>query len=452
MNQVFLSILNNTLTASWLIAAILILRIFLKKAPKWITCSLWGLAAIRLVLPFQLESIFSLIPSAEVVPADIEYSVTPQIDTGVRIVDHIVNPVIETYFTPDPAASVNPLQIWISVLSILWIVGIVALLCYAFVSYLMLKRKVSASIQIQKKEKIYECDDIKSPFILGVFRPGIYLPSGLDEVTKECVLAHERTHIKRGDHFWKPLGFLILSVYWFHPLCWVAFILLCRDIEYACDERATKHMEKERRADYCQALLDCSVHRKMIAACPVAFGEAGVKERIKSVLNYKKPAFWMIVIAIMACVVVSVCFMTNPAQKIFLKDVEPEELQRIIVFDGNTGQEFVITDEDELTVIVENIQSISVKREKLSLGYSGYRFHMTFVDTTGETITEFILNSEGLIRKDPFFYTSEGGFCYDYIDELERKYTGNMEQDQKNSNERMEALRINTVRKSSYFP
>lgn len=329
MNRVFFEILNNAFAANWLIVAVIILRILLKKTPKWISCLLWGLVALRLVLPFSIESVFSLIPNTSYALATMEYSTSSGTDTDMQIqmVNGVVNPVIANYFTPDPMASANPIQIWIFVLGVVWVIGIVLMLLYALISTLMLKRKVSVSIRLM--DNVYECDEIESPFILGVIRPRIYLPSGMEEVMKECVLAHEKTHLKRGDHFWKPFGFLILAVYWFNPFCWIAYILLCRDIEYACDEKATKDMDKSWRADYCQALLQCSTRRRMISACPVAFGETGVKERIKSVLNYKKPAFWMIVIALVACVIVSVCFMTNPKteEKMnILDDMEDEQI------------------------------------------------------------------------------------------------------------------------------
>jgi beta-lactamase regulating signal transducer with metallopeptidase domain len=436
MNYIFLTVLNNALSVSWLIIAVILIRFVFKKTPKWIMCIMWGLVALRLIMPFaniQLESVFSLIPSAATVPVDIEYSQTPQIDTGIQTINSVVNPILENNFTPVQEASVNPLQIVISIFSIVWICGVVLMLAYLCTSFLVLKKKVAgAECTYFMDEKIYECRSIVSPFILGVLCPKIYFPPNMEEEDKSCVLAHEKAHIKRGDHLWKPLGFLILSIYWFNPLCWAAYILLCRDIEYACDERATKDMDKEQRADYCQVLLDCSTQlksgvsgrtEKIVSSCPVAFGEVGVKGRIKSVIKYRKPALVIVLAALIVCLLAALCFMTNPAKKYFLKNVEPEEVIRISVFDGNNGWGFNITDEDEIAFIVNNIKSIPADRSELSLGYSGYSFRMTFADSKGSTITEFILN-DGSIRKDPFFYILDCGDCFDYLKELEEKYTG----------------------------
>lgn len=313
MNNAFIGVLNNALIASLLIVAVIVARFIIKRAPKWITCALWGLVAMKLVFPFSIESVLSLVPSSKPIPSDIEYSAIPHIETGVHAINQVVNPVLEAKFSPQPEYSVNPLQLVISVCSSVWIIGIICLLIYLLISYLILRKKVAASQNIY--ENVYICDEVSSPFILGTVKPRIYLPSGLSADTIECVLEHERTHLKRCDHFWKPLGFIILSVYWFNPLCWVAYMLLCKDIELACDEKVTKDKDKNWKANYCQALLDCNVQRRIIAACPVAFGEVSVKERIKSVLNYKKPAFWIVLTAIVISVIVAVCFMTSPAGK-----------------------------------------------------------------------------------------------------------------------------------------
>lgn len=316
MSEVFLKLLNMSITASWLILAVVIIRPLLKKAPKWINCVLWALVAIRLVCPFSFESALSLIPSSETIPYDIAMQNAPTIETGISSVNQVINPIIADSFTSDPLNSANPLQILIPVASIVWLMGMVLLLLYALISYLRLKKSVEASIVL--KDNIMACDEVKSPFILGIMKPVIYVPSFMSGETLECVLNHEAAHIKRHDHWWKPLGYLLLTVYWFNPLCWLAYILLCRDIEMACDEKVIRDMDRDEKAAYSQVLLNCNFPRKKIAACPLAFGEIGVKERVKSVLNYKKPAFWIIVVAVIACVAVTVCFMTNP------KDNEPD--------------------------------------------------------------------------------------------------------------------------------
>lgn len=310
MNHVFIQILNNSLIASLLILAVMIVRLMIKRAPKWFSCVLWGLVAIKLVLPFSIESVFSLVPSSQPIPSDIEYSAIPHIDSGVEVINRVVNPVIEKNFTPQEVVSVNPLQIVIMVCSVVWIAGMIALLMYSFLSYLLLKKKVAASRKINGN--VYVCDEVVTPFILGVLRPRIYLPTGVSDETMECILEHEKAHLKRMDYVWKPLGFGILAVYWFHPLCWVAYVLHCKDIELACDEKVTRDKDKEWKATYCQALLDCNTQRRIIAVCPIAFGEVSVKDRVKSVLNYKKPAFWIVAAAIVVSIIVVVCFMTNP--------------------------------------------------------------------------------------------------------------------------------------------
>ncbi len=317
MSKVFLDVLNLSFTAGWLIIAVILIRVILKRAPKRMRCLLWGLVALRLAVPFHIESALSLVPSADTIPADIEYAKVPQVDTGVPAINTVLNPVMEQSFSPAPAASANPLQILIPICAVVWLAGIGIMLLYALFSFVLLKRKVAASVLLQ--ENIYVCDEVKSPFILGIVRPKIYLPSEIGQAggtesssMRDCVLQHERTHLRRGDHFWKPLGFAILCVYWFHPLCWIAYMLFCKDIEFACDEKATKDMDDSLRADYCQALLNCSSHGRKRIVCPVAFGEVGVKDRVKSILNYKKPAFWMILLSIAAAIVVVICFMTNP--------------------------------------------------------------------------------------------------------------------------------------------
>ena len=310
MDKLFITIVNNGLVASWIILAVIVLRKLLNRIPKWVNCLLWGLVAIRLAIPFSIESIFSLIPSAKPVPADIEYAKIPKIDSGMHAVNMVINPVLENHFAVKEIASVNPIQVIIFISSYIWMIGVIGLLIYAFVSFIMLKRQEKNAQAIDKG--IFRSDTIDSPFILGFVKPSIYIPDYLDDEAYICVTEHEKAHIKRGDFIWKPFGFLILSVYWFNPLCWFAYIMLCKDIEYACDEKVTKDKDKNWKATYCQVLLDCSSKRKMIAACPVAFGEVSVKDRIKFVIRYKKPTLGMIVLAFVACIVVGICFLTNP--------------------------------------------------------------------------------------------------------------------------------------------
>ena len=311
MSGIFLKLLNLSISASWLVLVVLALRLVLKRAPKWVNVLLWGMVALRLMLPFSIESALSLIPSAETVsPEVVQFDPAPTITSGVTIIDNAVNPSLSESFAAAPLASVNPLYVWIYLAGWVWLIGLAAMLAYALVSYLRLRRRVSASIPLW--ENIYVCDEVPSPFILGIVRPRIYLPSALDEAQRGSVLSHERAHLARRDHWWKPLGFALLAVYWFNPLLWLAYTLLCRDIELACDERVLRGMDAGQIKDYSSALLACSVPRRMLAACPLAFGEVGVGARVKNALRYKKPAFWIVAASVIVCIVVAVCFLTNP--------------------------------------------------------------------------------------------------------------------------------------------
>ena len=310
MSAVFLKIINMSISASWLVLAVMLIRLVLKKAPKWISVLLWGFVAVRLLCPLSIESICSLIPSAETVSPGIMLDRTPALETGIGSVNNIVNPVISELFTPNPTDSMNPLQLWVPLAAIVWIVGIVAMLIYTAVSYGLLRRRVATAVLL--KDNVFQSENVDSPFVLGIVKPRIYLPFHMNEQEITHVIAHETAHICRRDHWWKPVGFMLLTLHWFNPLMWLGYILLCRDIELACDEKVIKEMDNENRADYTQALVDCSVNRRRIAACPLAFGEVGVKERVKTVLNYKKPAFWLVVAAVVVCAVVAVCFLTDP--------------------------------------------------------------------------------------------------------------------------------------------
>ena len=313
MEGVFIKLLNLSIQASILIVVVLLLRFILNKSPKWMKCLLWALVAIRLVCPFSIESIFSLAPDAEVVNMD-NYVGMPNIQYEAAGTDRSVNKYVETHDNEGVAVekkNTNPIYF----LSIIWSVGIVILAVYALGSCLKIWRRVKLSIRTT--ENIYICDRIDSPFIFGIIKPRIYLPSGISEEQKESVIAHEQAHLKRLDHFWKPFGFCLLTVYWFNPLCWLAYILLCRDIELACDEKVIKNMDVTQKKIYSQVLLSFSESQKQILACPLAFGEVGVKERIRSILNYKKPAFWIIAVAIVSMIVTSVLFLTSPKKKTY---------------------------------------------------------------------------------------------------------------------------------------
>ena len=339
MNELFLKIINMSISASWLVLAVLILRFVLKKAPKWINVLLWGIVAIRLICPFFFESTLSLIPSAETIPLNIGMDTTPTINSGISAINNAVNPIISQSNTPMAGASVNLLQITIGIYEYIWIFGMIALALYTAISYWRLHRKVDTAVRY--KDNIFQSENVSFPFVLGIIKPRIYLPFKMNGQYLEYVVAHEQAHICRKDHWWKPLGFLLLMIHWFNPLMWLAYVLLCRDIELACDEKVIKELGNEQRGDYTQALVACSVNRRMIAACPLAFGEVSVKERVKSVMNYKKPAFWVIIISVIVCVGVAVCFLTNPKQDSYTL--------RIVVPAGSQ-EKFVYTDEEVSTI------------------------------------------------------------------------------------------------------
>ena len=366
MADIFLKIVNMSISASWIVLAVLVLRLLLKKAPKWITVLLWGIVAIRLICPFSIESVMSLIPSTETISPEIMMDKTPTINSGVPIINNIVNPVIGESFAPDPIASANPLQILIPVLAIAWAAGIIVMLAYTAISYFRVKSKIGTAVLF--RDNIYQSENVVSPFVLGIIKPKIYLPFNMNEQDMAHVIAHENAHIRRKDHWWKPFGFLVLTLHWFNPLMWLGYVLLCRDIELACDEKVVKEFNNEQKADYSQALLTCSVSRRIIAACPLAFGEVGVKNRVKSVLNYKKPAFWIVATAIVASIVVAICFLTNPASN-KLKNIEnsssiPTSEETVVwVSDGATYQAIGTVGTD----LLEELSEIKISSKEISL-------------------------------------------------------------------------------------
>lgn len=316
MENVFIEILNMGLTATWVVLAVFAVRALCHKAPKGLTVCLWALVGLRLVCPFLAESILSLIPSAEIVSPDILMAEQPSIHTGVDMLNSTVNPYISEHLSPwysdsgNPMIPVNPMQALAFIASIVWIAGMTVMFVYSLSSYLWLRHKVKVSLCY--RDNIYFCDSIATPFVFGIITPRIYLPSGMDEEQMECVIAHETAHLKRKDHWWKTIAFFLLSVYWFQPLLWISYVLFSKDIERASDERVIRKMNPETRKNYAEVLVSCSLQKRRLYACPLAFGEVGVKNRVKSVLNYKKPAFWIVAVTVVAGIAVAVCFLTNP--------------------------------------------------------------------------------------------------------------------------------------------
>ena len=295
MSALFLTILHMSVCASWLVLAVLLLRLCLRRAPKWFNVLLWGIVAVRLVFPFSVESPLSLLPHTE--------AIRPAITT-------VQTQPAQISSAAAAGGSAAPAQSWLSILAWVWLAGAAALLLYTMVSTLRLRHRVREAVRL--RGNIYQSERIDSPFVLGTIRPRIYLPYRMDSRDRQHVIAHEQAHMRRGDHLWKPLGFLLLTIHWFNPGMWLSYVLLCRDIELACDEAVIKELGNEQRADYMQALVTCSANRRTLAACPLAFGEIGIKERVKSVMHYKKPAIWIVLVAIIACVVLAACSLTDP--------------------------------------------------------------------------------------------------------------------------------------------
>ena len=312
MAEIFQKALNMSIAAGWLILAVIALRLLLRRAPKRFRLLLWAVVGLRLALPWSIESALSLIPSAQTLPEGIMLERAPVLDTGISSLNGAINPGFTAAFTPELGASANPLQVLLPIAAALWMLGAAAMLLWALVSWLRLRKRVREAVRLE--ENVYECE-IASPFVLGLFRPRIYLPFSLENGERELVLAHERAHITAGDHIIKPLGWLLLAAHWYNPLVWLAYALFCRDIELACDERVVRGLSLSDRADYSQALLDLSRPRRGVRACPLAFGESSVKGRVKSVLSYKKPAFWLVLLAVVVCVGAAVCFLTDPKEE-----------------------------------------------------------------------------------------------------------------------------------------
>lgn len=312
MRQIFIETLNNAWIASWLILAVMAVRLLLKRIPRYIYCILWGLVGLKLMFPFDIRSAFSLLPGRKTIETASNGTSPVIVRTGIGQVDSHVNEYISTFSKSQPMPH-DAVVDWVLVLSLLWILGIICMISYLLFSYILMRRKVAGSMVIEKGVSI--CDEIKSPFLFGVLKPHIYLPSGLDKNGREYVLLHERMHLKRGDHLWKPLGFMVLAVYWFHPLCWISYFLLCRDIELACDEMVIQKKDDSWRANYCQVLLDCSVGKQKMIVVPLAFGEVGVKERVKRVLSFKRTKLGVVIAAIIICAGVAICFGTKPNEK-----------------------------------------------------------------------------------------------------------------------------------------
>ena len=373
MEDLFIHVLNISITASFLVLAIIIYRLFAKKAPKWVSVLLWGLVGLRLLFPFSIESALSLIPSKNTIPTTITHDRYPALDTGFGSIDEIVNPVLSGSMEARPEYSANPMQIWITILGWIWLGVMLCMLIYMAASFIYLR--IKTRVKIERENNVYLCDYVKTPFILGIVRPRIYLPSDISDKDYSLVVAHERAHIKRLDHIWKPLGFLLLSVYWFNPLLWVAYVLLCRDIESACDEKVISDLEDNEKADYSEALLSLGIKSRVISACPLAFGEVSVKSRVSAISKYKKPATIVIVISLVVCTIFAACFLTYKKNNTVAIDQGIWYAGKVLgSTDANATCDnvplFVFTENGDLLVESKNLADLSyVRLGKMNSAY-----------------------------------------------------------------------------------
>lgn len=398
MDDVFLKLVNLSISASWLILAVLVLRVVLKKAPKWVMPLLWGVVALRLVCPFSIESALSLIPSAETIPSEIVTETREPVLYEQATLDIVTNPTLPSAAEVPVGVSRQQAQVDFNIYSVLWLAGMAALLVHALVSAGKLKKKLATAILL--RDNIYESEFVDSPFVFGVVKPNIYLPMHMDEGTAAHVIAHERAHLARRDHWWKVLGYLVLALHWFNPLVWVAYILFCRDIELACDEKVVKGLDGAARADYSQALLSCAAPKRAVAACPLAFGEGNIKTRVKSALHYKKPAFWVAAAAVLAVVIMAVCFLTNPKSDIdaeTLLGTSSGKITRVSVKMGeaDSGEEYRMST-PEIKDLLSLLDAIEYERLGSASVMQGC-YARVYLGDRKEEYCELMLSEDGIL-------------------------------------------------------
>lgn len=400
MDDVFLKLVNLSISASWLILTALVLRFVLKKAPKWVMPLLWGVVALRLVCLFSIESALSLIPSAETIPSEIVTETREPVLYEQATLDIVTNPTLPPAAEVPVGVSRQQAQVDFNIYSVLWLAGMAALLVHALVSAGKLKRKLATAILL--RDNIYESEFVDSPFVFGVVKPNIYLPMHMDEGTAAYVIAHERAHLARRDHWWKVLGYLVLALHWFNPLVWVAYILFCRDIELACDERVVKGLDGAARADYSQALLSCAAPGRAVAACPLAFGEGNIKTRVKSALHYKKPAFWVAAAAVLAVVIMAVCFLTNPRSDIdaeTLLGTSSGKITRVsVAMEETSSGEVYRMSTEEIKTVLSLLDAAEYERLGSASAMQGCYARLYFEGAAGER--ELML-SQGEVLANP---------------------------------------------------
>lgn len=387
MTDIFLKFLNISISASYLIIFIIFVKMLMKKAPKWLSPILWGIAAVRLVLPFSIESIFSLMPKTTIT----NQGFNSEIHIFENIPDVSSNASAATETINHAAQTIPHTISLLTVISYIWVAGMIIMALYAVFSYMKLKNQMRTAVRM--RDNIYQSEAVYSPFVLGLFKPKIYLPFKISEKDITYVVAHEKAHIRRLDHWWKPLGFLLLSVYWFNPLIWVAYVFLCKDIELACDEKVIREMDINERADYSQALLECSIKQRGITACPLAFGEVSVKERVKNVLNYKKPAFWIILLSLALCVIASICFLTSPKSpkgKIMANNIIYYEQEYRTNLPNHSKELDRIKTLSDKSVPTENFEATGLSKKYVGMMlYENERFPNLLFAFNGKSYTSF---------------------------------------------------------------
>lgn len=380
MQNLFLDVLNMSLTAAYVIAAIILIRLLIRKLPKKYSYLLWSVAAFRLCCPFSFQSVLSIFnlgifdmsraqtesgAQLKYVADNIIYEEIPQVTVGLPYANTIINNSLPP---AEPTASINPMQIIIAVLAVLWVIGMAAMLGYGIISFIRIRRSMNTAMRL--KDNVYQSDKVSSPFILGIVKPKIYIPFGLDEDTLRYVLTHEKYHLRRFDHIAKIAAYIILSVHWFNPLCWAAFILMGTDMEMSCDEKVLAGEENIRK-EYSTSLLSFATDRRFPSPGPLAFGETGVRSRIKNALNFRKPKLWAAVIAVIVCIVAAVACISNP---MFMRitdindagDCEKmfDEIYSLTV--TNSRGEQILTEEKDIERTVEVLKSLKINRKTMS--------------------------------------------------------------------------------------
>lgn len=395
----FITLLNMSITASYVAIAVMTARLLLKKAPKVFSYTLWSAVLFRLICPVSFSSGFSLLgliqpvqtgmSSTQYIPQDIGMAALPTVDTGLDSVNASFNASLPA---APPFASVNPLQVWITLGTLFWLIGVAVLLIYAVISYLRLNKQISMATLVS--DNIYETDRIRSPFVCGFVKPKIFLPLHLSGLEREYILRHERIHIKRLDYLVKPLAFLVLTLHWFNPILWLCYSLMTKDMEMSCDERVVQSLVGEEAASYCSSLLALARPKNMPAPIPLAFGESNVKARIYNVLNYKKPAFWVIMVTVIAILILSVALISNPVNVVRIAEKSDYNVEALLKnktsYIGNNSRVVALIDALPLP---EGVARETVKLETSKMPY-------------GVTISYRLLDDSAQISEEQFLRNS----------------------------------------------